>query len=101
MSRKKILWLASWYPNKLAPFDGDFIQRHAKAAALYNDIHLIHVVGDEKGIIKNEKVDLLQSENLFEQIIYFRKSNTTVGRMLAHYRWARHFKNAVKEYIAA
>jgi glycosyltransferase involved in cell wall biosynthesis len=100
MSRKKILWLASWYPNKLAPFDGDFIQRHAKAAALYNDIHLIHVVGDEKGIIKNEKVDLLQSENLFEQIIYFRKSNTTVGRMLAHYRWARHFKNAVKEYIA-
>ena len=37
-----VLWLPSWYPNKLSPFDGDFIQRHAKAAALYNDIAIIN-----------------------------------------------------------
>ena len=43
-----VLWLPSWYPNKLAPFDGDFIQRHAKAAALYNDILVIYAVPDEE-----------------------------------------------------
>jgi glycosyltransferase involved in cell wall biosynthesis len=102
MSRKKILWLASWYPNKLAPFDGDFIQRHARAAALYNDIHLIYVVGDGKGIIQsNVQEDLHQSQNLEEQVIYFRRSNTFTGRMLAHYRWASHFKKAVKKYMAS
>ena len=100
MARKKILWLASWYPNKLDPFDGDFIQRHARAAALYNDIHLIHVVGDGKGIIQgNVHEDLHPSQNLVEEVIYFRKSNTITGRMLAHYRWARLFKKAVKKYI--
>jgi hypothetical protein len=41
---KKILWLASWYPNKREPLSGDFIERHAKAASLYNNIHVIHVV---------------------------------------------------------
>ena len=102
MARKKILWLASWYPNKLAPFDGDFIQRHARAAALYNDIHVIHVVGDGRGIIQNNvHEDLHQSQNLVEQVIYFRKSNTFTGRMLAHYQWADHFKKAVKKYIAS
>jgi glycosyltransferase involved in cell wall biosynthesis len=102
MARKKILWLSSWYPNKLAPFDGDFIQRHARAAALYNDIHVIHVVGDGKGIIQsNVQEDLVQSKNLVEQVIYFRKSNTLIGRLLAHYHWASHFKKAVKKYIAS
>jgi hypothetical protein len=32
----------------LAPFDGDFIQRHAKATALYNDILVIYAVPDEE-----------------------------------------------------
>ena len=41
--RKNILWLASWYPNKIDGFKGDFIQRHAKAAAIYEDVQVIHV----------------------------------------------------------
>jgi hypothetical protein len=41
--RKKILWLVSWYPNKYDPFDGDFIQRHARAASLYDDIHVFFI----------------------------------------------------------
>ena len=36
-----ILWLPSWYPNKSEPYSGDFIQRHAKAAALYDPVTVI------------------------------------------------------------
>lgn len=43
---KKVLWLTSWYPNKLEPLTGDFIERHAKAASLRNHITVIHVVKD-------------------------------------------------------
>lgn len=40
----KVLWLCSWFPHKRDPFDGDFVLRHAMAAAKYAKIHVIHVV---------------------------------------------------------
>jgi glycosyltransferase involved in cell wall biosynthesis len=43
MQRKKILWLCSWYPSANDPFNGDFIERHAKAASIYHDITVIHI----------------------------------------------------------
>jgi len=46
-----VLWLPSWYPNKLDPFDGDFIQRHANAASLHTKVHVIFVKADEEGKI--------------------------------------------------
>jgi len=55
IERKKILWLVSWYPNKYDLFDGDFIQRHAKAAALYNDIHVLFIKAFDEQLIKEEE----------------------------------------------
>ena len=43
---KKILWLTSWYPNKLEPLSGDFIERHAKAASILNNVTVIHIEKD-------------------------------------------------------
>ncbi len=39
-----ILWLCSWYPHSVDPFDGDFIERQAKALSMYHDVEVIHVV---------------------------------------------------------
>ena len=41
-----VLFLASWYPSKVDPFDGDFIERHAKAISLTNRVFVIYVVKD-------------------------------------------------------
>lgn len=41
--KKKILFLSSWYPNKNAPTLGNFVQKHAEAAALYNTVHVIAI----------------------------------------------------------
>ena len=43
---KNILWLASWYPNSLQPYTGDFIERHARAASLYNNITVLFLIKD-------------------------------------------------------
>ena len=43
-----VLWLSSWYPTKTVPFNGDFIQRHAYAASLYQNIILVHTIHDPK-----------------------------------------------------
>jgi glycosyltransferase involved in cell wall biosynthesis len=101
MEGKRILWLCSWYPSPVEPFNGDFIQRHAKAAALLNDIHVIHVIGDNKKVVANymdEKI--CQSGRLTEQIITFSKSTTLPGRLIANYRLLILFRKAVKKYIA-
>ncbi len=41
---KKILWFVTWYPSEKDPYTGDFIQRHALAAAPFVQLDLLHVV---------------------------------------------------------
>lgn len=41
-----ILFLNGWYPSRVLPFNGDFIQRHAEAVALRHNVTSIHVVTD-------------------------------------------------------
>lgn len=75
------LWLASWYPNKLAPFDGDFIQRHAKATALVQPVHVVHVVKDAKGsVCKRRLIEENQNGNLRETIVYYNPYSTGWNR---------------------
>lgn len=38
-----ILVLASWFPNKDDLFNGDFVERHVKASALYQPVQLIFI----------------------------------------------------------
>ncbi len=95
-----ILWLPSWYPNKLAPFDGDFIQRHAKAVALYNDILVIYGVADEQGTSGNSVEETFNREGrLTEHIIYFKKSGGLFGRVLAFLKYNKLLKKTIRRLI--
>ncbi len=100
MARKKILWLCSWYPGKMEPFNGDFIQRQAQAAALYNDIYVIHIYGDPSGKIRDVEKEIRHHDHLTEHIIYFPRSRGGFGRIRAGYRWLFHFRRAIRHYMA-
>ena len=98
--RPYILWLPSWYPNKLDPFDGDFIQRHAQAAALHNNILVLRVVGDKKGVVtKTTKKEINKNGNLVEQIIYFKRLSSFIGKIIAGYREMKIYKLAIKSIM--
>jgi glycosyltransferase involved in cell wall biosynthesis len=100
LMRKKILWLCSWYPNKTDPFDGDFVQRHARAAAMYNDIYVIRVAPDENAIATNSSLtETTKTGGLTEHIVYFKKTNSIAGRISAAIRWRALYKAAIKQYI--
>jgi glycosyltransferase involved in cell wall biosynthesis len=43
-----ILFIASWYPHKGAPALGNFIQQHARAAAIDNKVTVIYAFADEE-----------------------------------------------------
>jgi glycosyltransferase involved in cell wall biosynthesis len=100
MTRKKILWLCSWYPNRTDPFDGDFIQRHARAASLHHDIQVIRIAADPGLEPGRTDMELLKQDGLTEQLIYLGKQNSLVGRYLFYQRWKKLFRKAITDYIA-
>ena len=98
-----ILFLPSWYPNKLSPFEGDFIQRHAKAASLYNEIVVIHVKKDVDGVITSDvKETITTFNNLTEIIIYYYSFKSRIGsidRMISVYKYINVYISAIKKYF--
>ena len=63
-----ILWLASWFPNRTSPFNGDFVQRHADAVAPFvNRLTIITVVKDESLAANAVEIEKEEKGN---QIIY-------------------------------
>jgi glycosyltransferase involved in cell wall biosynthesis len=66
-----ILWLPSWYPNKFEPYNGDFVQRHAKAASLFCSIVVCHFPqAGHKIKIEKSYTETKQSRNLKELVHY-------------------------------
>ncbi len=65
-----ILFLNSWYPSRVLPVNGDFIQRHAETMAMQHRITSIHVITDEK-ISKDELSDKVI--NGVRTLIYYLK----------------------------
>ena len=84
----KVLFLARWYPHKYDPMFGLFVQRHAEAAALYDDITVLYVHPDEnaKGRFDIERTQ----ENGVDTIrIYYKKK----GKISSAWRY---FQSCVK-----
>ncbi len=82
----------------MEPFNGDFIQRHARAASAYNDIHVIYVTGN-KSLKKDFEEEIKKSEGLSEQIIYFKPNSSFLGKIIDNFRWQKLYRRAIKEYI--
>jgi len=74
MTPKKVLFISSWYPNKLEPLNGNFVQRHAEAVSLFNNVEVLHAVGDfnqSEKYIFDEHI----SHGLRTLIIYYKNTS--------------------------
>ncbi len=99
----KTLWLTSWYPNKLSPFNGDFIRRHAAAVSLYEQVQVIYITRDEKGemtkdVLKEEAVD----GQLTETIVYYHSPKrffSFLDKFSSERKYRQLFKQAVEDYL--
>ncbi len=96
----KVLWLCSWYPNNLFPYEGDFIQRHAQATSLLNDVHVIKLTPDPdaKSVTKVVR-NYQQWPNLTETFVYYPKPKSLVGKTVSYFRWYSLYKYAIDSYI--
>lgn len=83
----KILFISSWFPNKLEPTNGNFVQRHAEAVSLLNDVEILHAIGDldqEDNFVFDDKT----VNGIRTLIVYYKNTRNPVinftRRMLAY-----------------
>ena len=60
--RKHIVFLARWYPHRYDPMFGLFVQRHAEAAALFNDITVIYcqeqrAISSQQSAVSSQQIE--------------------------------------------
>ena len=73
MSNKlNILFLSSWYPNRVLPTLGNFVQKHAESVALYSNVVALFVCSDNSN---KEKYEVIEStlNNVFTINVYYKK----------------------------
>lgn len=85
--KHKILFISTWFPNRLEPTNGNFVQRHAEAAALENDVEILHAIGD----FNQKEQFLFDDKNINELrtlVVYYKNSKFPLlnfyRRMLAY-----------------
>lgn len=69
----KILFISAWYPNKIEPTNGNFVQRHAEAVATTHEVEALHAIGDfnqkEKFIFDSKLINGIKTT-----VVYYRNS---------------------------
>jgi glycosyltransferase involved in cell wall biosynthesis len=98
----KVLWLVSWYPNRLNAFTGDFIQRHVQAASLYAEVEVIFVKKDESLAANTSEVERTVTGNLTEQIIYYNSPKINlkiIDRAISFFNYKKYYRQAVEQYV--
>jgi len=100
---KNIIWLASWYPSLLAPYDGDFIQRHAKACSILKKITVIHIKKDKNAIITKDVKEIVSIENnLTEIIVYYHSLKTNfflLDKIFSAIKYKNVYQSILNKYI--
>ena len=89
--RKHIVFLARWYPHRYDPMFGLFVQRHAEAAALFNDITVIYcqqTTDNGQQTSSKEKFEIVRTnENNVDTIrVYYKKPKNKIQSLLLFYR---------------
>ncbi len=74
----RVLWLASWYPDEYQKENGDFVQRHAEAAATLLPIDVIHVVQAGSNVNTNKYETINKTATLREFIYSFKYRKTGI-----------------------
>ena len=85
MSKKlHILFLCGWYPSRVLPTNGDFIQRHAEAVSLKNYVSVLHIISDEA--VKKTEFVSFEKNNVKTHIAYVKKNKNIVSKAIVFYK---------------
>jgi len=77
MERLKVLFVTNWYPTREHPVEGVFVQEHAKAVQLYDDVKVLHCAGPDPSLKRlcriEEETDLGFAEGIPTLRVWYRR----------------------------
>lgn len=81
MSNKlHILFICGWYPSRVSPTNGDFIQRHAEAVSLKHTVTVIHLITDHK-LTNNVQIITEEKNQIKTHIAYLKKTGNPLKKI--------------------
>lgn len=86
-----ILFLCGWYPSKVSPYNGDFIQRHAEAVSTQHKVSVLHIISD-KNCTENITYTFEVINGINTHIAYLKSSKNPITKA---YRYYTAFKNMI------
>lgn len=72
----KVLFLSSWYPNKNNPTLGNFVEKHAEAAAKFNEVYVLSTFSDE--LIQQNKIVTEVKNGVKSFVVYYPKAHSSI-----------------------
>lgn len=94
-AKKYNIWfLSGWYPSRVHTTRGNFVQKHAEAAARYCNVAVLHVCTDP-GLKQRQEISYSEEKGLRELIIYLNPSTRIPGlaQIIKYFR----FRNAYRK----
>jgi glycosyltransferase involved in cell wall biosynthesis len=99
----KVLWLCSWYPNSHDVFDGDFIERQAKALSAKQPVDVIHVVQNPMiGAGTKPTAEEYLSNGYRAEILFTPTVNTRfsiLNNFFFNWRYQKLLVSSIQQYI--
>lgn len=74
----KVLFLSSWFPNRVTPYNGDFVERHAIAVSGICPAAVLHVQADHHPEGNDFEVTVKRNRSLLEIIVYVKKYHNKI-----------------------
>ena len=78
----KVLFLSSWFPSRVHPTLGNFVQAHAEAAALFHDVTVLYIAKDEH-LLAIEIEESIENKLRIVRVYYPAKFGKIAGRYRA------------------
>ena len=92
-----ILFLTSWYPSKVLPVNGDFIERHAEAVATLHRVSILHVITNPHAI-KPIEIEIQKSSSKNAYIAYVKKSKNPFIKLIRFYKAYKTLLNKIGSF---
>lgn len=89
-----ILFTSSWFPSRVHPTLGNFVQRHAEAAALHHRVHVLYLAYDAQVAHAPEIEDYTGGGVSITVVYYNRKPAKALARWKALRAGIRHLESS-------
>jgi glycosyltransferase involved in cell wall biosynthesis len=97
----KVLFLSAWYPSRIDPMLGLFVERHARAIAKKCQVAVLYIQPCNKTNKGNYELEILNEER-FTQIIVYYNDSSFIPSFIKACRWHKAYRKgfrAIKKHF--